>query len=203
VIVHDLALLAADTEIPAIVLDGNHEQHDWLTDQVTTRGLEDDGTCTLAAGVSFAPRGTLLVLDGARVLFVGGAVSIDRSLRTEGHDWFAAEALTPEQADLAIAQGPADLMLTHDCPRETGGTALNRIAAEWGTQAAEDSLANHTLISRVMAACGARRLVHGHLHRRYDEWIQTVGRAVLISGLDCNNTPMVESILLIDTLDDS
>jgi predicted phosphodiesterase len=199
VIVHDLAKLTADTGIGALVLDGNHEQHDWLAEQVATRGLESDGTCLLAAGVSFVPRGAMLKLGGARVLFVGGAVSIDRKERTEGYDWFAAEALTPEQADLAISRGPADLVLCHDCPRETGSWGLAQIAVAWGEQAAADSLYNHDQISRILASSGAARLVHGHLHRRYDEWVTSLGRSVLVSGLDCNGAYMDKSTLLIDT----
>jgi len=199
VIVHDLAVLAADTGIGALVIDGNHENHDWLREQVRARGLASDGTCELAVGVAYVPRGTLLELGGARVLFVGGAVSIDRAARTEGYDWFAAEALTPEQVDLAISRGAADLVLSHDCPRETGVWGLTQVAAVWGEQAAADSLYNHGLISRILANSGAGRLVHGHLHKRYDEWVKSGGRSVLVTGLDCNGTSMDHSTLLIDT----
>lgn len=56
---------------------------------------------------------------GNKMMFVGGAFSIDRAWRNEGYDWWADEELTHAELysmiDLYLEFKP-DIMVTHDCP---------------------------------------------------------------------------------------
>ena len=55
------------------------------------------------------------------VMFIGGAWSIDQSLRTEGKDWWRDEELSYEELDKLVTkfgQVKPRVMITHDCPTE-------------------------------------------------------------------------------------
>lgn len=53
------------------------------------------------------------------IMFIGGAYSIDKEWRTEGHDWWADEELSYNNFDLLISKAimcKPKIMVTHDCP---------------------------------------------------------------------------------------
>ena len=61
-------------------IDGNHDDH-WSIRDRETDELEKD--------IIYMPRGSTMQLDdGRNILFMGGALSIDKHLRREGWDWF-------------------------------------------------------------------------------------------------------------------
>jgi hypothetical protein len=54
------------------------------------------------------------------VMFVGGALSVDRKWRTEGLDWWPDEELSIAELDQLIdvyADAKPRIMVTHDCPQ--------------------------------------------------------------------------------------
>ena len=65
--------------------DGNHEDH-WSLKNIESNEIWPN--------VFYMKRGSVLTLeDGRNVLFMGGAVSIDKHMRTAGHDWFPEETI--------------------------------------------------------------------------------------------------------------
>jgi hypothetical protein len=80
------------------------------------RGNHDNpGTCK---------RHTQWIPDGTienKVMFIGGAYSIDQMYRTENQSWWADEELSTEElnnlVDVAVALKPT-VMVTHDCPQD-------------------------------------------------------------------------------------
>lgn len=61
------------------------------------------------------------------VMFVGGALSVDRNLRTEGLDWWHDEELSIVELDRLIdvyAGARPRIMVTHDCPDILEGTMI-------------------------------------------------------------------------------
>jgi hypothetical protein len=63
------------------------------------------------------------------IMFVGGAVSVDRAWCTEGYNWWPEEELSPAELQRLIAFFVANrprVMVTHDCPEEAAGVVLNR-----------------------------------------------------------------------------
>jgi hypothetical protein len=89
--------------------DGNHEDHDALA------SLEHLG---VYPNVYYMQRGmTLRLPDGRVVLFVGGARSIDASMRTPGRDWFEQEELRPEDVGF-LEDIHVDIVVSHTCPLE-------------------------------------------------------------------------------------
>lgn len=57
--------------------------------------------------------------NGTKIMFVGGAFSIDKAYRREGYDWWADEELSQaEMWDISLSyeKEKPDVMVTHDCP---------------------------------------------------------------------------------------
>jgi hypothetical protein len=104
---------------------GNHE--DWW-DLIYERQYIK-GPVEMQPSVYYMKRGeTLMLPDGRRVLFMGGADSIDKSMRTMGHDWFPQEIIT--QADIYNLpdpdEVPIDIVISHTCPEEFHDAMLQR-----------------------------------------------------------------------------
>jgi len=89
--------------------DGNHEDF-WSLAQRESDELEP--------GIIYMPRGSTYTLpDGRVMLFMGGAYSIDKHMRTIGIDWFPEEEI--RQSDFEnLPDIKVDIFITHTCPSE-------------------------------------------------------------------------------------
>jgi hypothetical protein len=89
--------------------DGNHEDF-W--------SLKDRDSDEIAPGIFYMPRGSTYTLpDGRVIMFMGGAHSIDKNMRTVGIDWFPEETIT--QSDIyKLPDIDVDIFITHTCPAE-------------------------------------------------------------------------------------
>jgi hypothetical protein len=89
--------------------DGNHEDHEALKNRTID---------LFWTNVFYQPRGTVRMLpDGRNVLFMGGALSIDKEYRTAGYDWFPEETIT--QRDIMnLPDVNIDIVITHTAPKE-------------------------------------------------------------------------------------
>lgn len=89
--------------------DGNHEDHESLKNRKTEE---------LWPGVYYMERGSVLVLpDGRKVLFIGGAYSIDKEYRTAGYDWFPDETITQRDIE-ELPDDKIDVVISHTAPIE-------------------------------------------------------------------------------------
>jgi len=97
-------------------LDGNHEDHEELA---KFRG-ENPTAHEVCPGVFYQERGSFMDLpDGRRILFMGGADSIDKGVRTPGFDWFPQEIIT--ERDLQrLPHGQVDIVCSHTAPKRFG-----------------------------------------------------------------------------------
>ena len=97
--------------------DGNHENH-WC--------IRDRTTDELAPNIFYMPRGSTYTLpDGRVIMFMGGAYSIDKMIRTEGIDWFREETITQKDL-LNLPDIKIDIFITHTCPKELVINLLNK-----------------------------------------------------------------------------
>jgi hypothetical protein len=72
----------------------------------------------IAAGINYMPRGSILTLeDGRRIMFIGGAQSIDRCRRCEGWDWFPEEIICALDI-VELPEVQVDIVISHTCPEE-------------------------------------------------------------------------------------
>lgn len=100
----------AGFQIPTFVIDGNHENFDYLE--------QFSGISEIATNVFYVPRGTVHEIDGRKIAFLGGACSVDKYIRLErNYPWYPQEVVTDE--DIARLDGvdSVDLMVTHVPPQ--------------------------------------------------------------------------------------
>lgn len=87
-------------------LDGNHENFNQL---------DLDGGAW-QPGWTYMPRGSVLEIDGYRLMFFGGASSIDKSSRTEGRSWWPQESIKYGEIQRTLEKElePVHALFTHD-----------------------------------------------------------------------------------------
>lgn len=96
-------------------IDGNHENHKWLSN------YQKFPVTNITNKISYINRGTILTIGKYNFLFVGGAFSVDRSLRELNVDYWTTETITEvqyeqiiqtlEERDITI-----DYLVSHDHP---------------------------------------------------------------------------------------
>ncbi|MCC5850179.1 MAG: metallophosphoesterase [Verrucomicrobia bacterium] len=138
--------------IPLHFCDGNHEDHAAL------RALE---ALEVFPNVFYQPRGSLLTLpDGRKVLFAGGARSIDREYRVVGEDWFAEEVLREHELE-GFPDTEVDIVVSHTAPREFDPLDLCH----------RDRDPSRICLSWVLHRMRPKLWVFGHFHRQAcGEW---------------------------------
>lgn len=179
------------------VVGGNHEnwdRWDWYTDN---NPKDYHGFTYLRSHIRIAPKVLKFGWNGKRILFVGGAVSVDKAYRKPGTEWWAGEQLTDAQVYQAMQTGPADFLFTHDCSNAT--PFRGRLKPDL------DSMAHRQKIDSVLRAVKPRYHFHGHMHTKYD-WENLVGAnangdAVYTQtyGLECDGHMNNMGLLDLDT----
>jgi Icc-related predicted phosphoesterase len=88
--------------------DGNHENH-WAINELCSNDI--------VKNVIYMKRGKVLTINDSNILFMGGASSIDRKVRTVGLDWFPEEVIS--QKDMYnLPNEKIDIVVSHTCPNE-------------------------------------------------------------------------------------
>jgi hypothetical protein len=175
----DATLAAQDAELWFV--DGNHEDFG----QLARLRPGPDGRERVTGRIWHLPRGHRWQWHGREWLALGGAVSLDRAVRTSGADWWAEEEITPKQAVAVINAGSCDVMVTHDCPGGVKHT-FPPPPPEWDRSDLRRSNAHRAMLGEVVAAVRPRWLMHGHLHIGYQRRVDLGGGPVEITGLDCD-----------------
>ena len=165
----------AQSGVPMVFIDGNHE----CFDELERRGATTDvgRFVELAPGVTYAPRGFAWEWDGVRFLSLGGAFSVDIDPdpfcrppwpgRVLGHSYWLQETITYADVDRAITEGPVDIMITHDAPELPDELRWFMEKNHYKLDGASRS--NRVAIRSVMDVVKPKLLVHGHIHHRYND----------------------------------
>ena len=100
-----------------ITCGGNHENWDKWNALANEQGHPD--LVQLAPDCFFAQRGSVHVINDIKHLFLGGAESTDKHMRSPGVDWWAGE--TPTYSDFSLFAARLedempDVVVTHDAP---------------------------------------------------------------------------------------
>jgi hypothetical protein len=107
----------------AVVL-GNHENYD-IIEKLPIIKKWGDEVRVLKRDVSeiyFFKKGAVYTINGKKVLTIGGALSIDKSSRSEGVSWWAQEELSKKELENSLIEivkhdKKFDYVLTHTCPK--------------------------------------------------------------------------------------
>lgn len=183
-----LERVCADFGVRVLVTPGNHE--DWR--HVNRVPIEERDTVGrvgwLTHHIAVLPRGHRFTLNGRSFVSLGGAPSVDFQYRSQGHDWWAEEAITELEAAAVAAAGPADVMLTHDSPMGPWWTPrVAEVCAtnDWGWPEEALAYAAHGRRVLTMAVEGVKPslLIHGHYHLVDETVIEHDGRSCRIVSL--------------------
>lgn len=158
-------------------IDGNHDDHprlNKLRGRVRVRGVE------IAPNVIYQPRGSVHEdEDGTRMLFLGGAPSIDQASRTEGESWWPEEVITQDDLDLALsAKGPIHVLVTHDAPDFPPD-----FAPKGSPKYQRDQLLSMKHVDKLIRHHRPTLHIHGHWHTAYT---RTHKNGTITIGLNCN-----------------
>lgn len=143
---------------------GNHE--DWMSLEAL---VEEHGRVPIEVikNVVYMPRSTTLDLpDGRRVLFIGGATSIDKTERLSWYDWFPNEVIGLEDMD-NLPDTNIDIVVSHTCPTEFK-EIINESAKDWRLndpwwlQKFADPSCNY--LSKVLHKYSPKYWFFGHFH---------------------------------------
>lgn len=166
----------ADNDVILEFLDGNHEDF-------TIIGRFDP-MMSQYRYVMHLPRGTRWQWHGRTWVALGGAVSLDRAVRLERDwGWWPEEEITEDQAAAVIGDGPADVMVTHDCPAGVRHSFPPPLSF-WDDRDLARSDVHRERLQRVVDAVRPRWLMHGHLHRAYQRQCDFGYGPVEVTGLD-------------------
>lgn len=108
---------ATELGVHVYVVDGNHENFDKLLEIP----VNDQGVRIIGPSLTHLPRGFVWEVEDKKLLFVGGAHSIDFDSRVayqRQHGikvWWSQETLVDSEVENAISAGKVDVLFTHDC----------------------------------------------------------------------------------------
>lgn len=183
----------AESPLPVLFLDGNHEDHESLRGAVAEvrarTPLNPTSPVPLGGSLLYMPRGARLVWGGVRVAALGGAHSIDRRLRTPGLDWFREESVDLDDLSLLEAGGPTDILLTHDVPAgaPVHGLPLEDMPKAWLGEL-PDALAHRILVQQGLDSVRPSVLLHGHFHTSWHHRLERPWGVCDVHGLDRDTT---------------
>jgi len=181
---------------------GNHDDLQALQ----SRPVEADGRRRVSEHIWHLPRGHRWVWGDTVWLAAGGAVSVDRYGRTEGVSWFRDEALTDAEVEQIVADGPVDVVVSHDAPwgTELLGRRLSldlpasECESSWPDDLLEQSDEHMARVRRLVDGVRASRVFHGHHHVRYEDEVAATQGPVQIIGLGDDRGPTAEACVLVD-----
>jgi hypothetical protein len=167
-------------------IDGNHEDFN----QLGAFRRDSDGRGHVAKDplervtrIWHLPRGYRWQWHGRTWLACGGAVSVDKAIRTKGKTWWPQEEITDAQEASIIAGGPADVLITHDCP---SGVVHSFPPPPdwWAPRDLARSDAHRERLQRIVDATRPAHIAHGHLHMAYQRCRNFGYGPVQVTGFD-------------------
>lgn len=184
-----LAEASIETDMYVEWIDGNHEDFNHLTN------IKFD----LGERFIYHQRGSIQKIDDTRVMFLGGATSVDRQWRVPYREWWPQEALTFMDVARANDFGLADIVLSHDAPYLP--PMLDDDTAPFPKIDLEISDLHRTIYRKIYSGAQPKAVFHGHYHVFYRKRHAEPWGEVDVHGLNCDGTSLFENVVVIDTED--
>jgi predicted phosphodiesterase len=169
--------LATGRRLKVLMLRGNH-------DDPAIWGERRDGWNERFEAIEILPDIALREIEGRKLLFVGGAISVDRthSQRIPGISWWEDEGVVPD-AESRVAEilrgEEIDVFVCHSAPigappPTSNDTPILRAFSTWDKALMSDLRKERALLSQLHRLSGAPLVIYGHFHQSYDETIDGV-----------------------------
>jgi hypothetical protein len=198
----DVSLALRHANALLYFVDGNHEDFRRLQaalEHAERTMLPGRSSIPVENGIQWMRRGARWTWQGRRWLACGGAVSLDKAARTEGHDWWPEEEITAAEEQEIIAAGPADVIVTHDCPAGVRHS-FPPPPYWWDVRDMARSDAHQERLQRIVDAVQPRWILHGHLHRSYARTVDFGYGPVQVTGLNCDGQAGNYAVLNVKTM---
>lgn len=166
-------------DIPIYWCDGNHENHKVIREKSS---LTPEKTVELLNNCFYVKRGSLLKLNETKVLFMGGANSIDKGVRTLGIDYFPEETISWADFENIQDERP-DIIISHTCPNEFVGDLQKKIHDSQGLNITLDGDPSRKALSVLLDQFNPKLWFFGHWHT----FVQKVHNNTLWTCLSTNN----------------
>ncbi len=153
-----ISAACSDNDISLWFCDGNHEDHDSLPHDTASEPVE------VAPRVHWVPRGTTLEWAATRLLFMGGAVSVDQFSRFPGKTWFPDEIPSNGQWQRAFAATDVDVVVAHDTIPGMPVSGLPALSIPWSIRRRASD--HRKRLASLQKSLKPRLWVHGHWHQR-------------------------------------
>lgn len=171
--------------IPLLFVEGNHDDPSALRGPLDPNGLREIGQ-----NLWHIPRGFRWTWHGETFLGCGGAHSVDRPWRRLGISWWPEETITEQDVERCVAGGPADWLITHDCP--TGvvipGIDDRTTPPPFPPMEILRAQEHRAVLRRIVDAVTPKFIFHGHYHVAYESTDNEVGATVV--GLADDSAPL-------------
>lgn len=182
---------AAEAGVGLWIIDGNHD-YPGLGERTDAGHVAWQTADPQIGGYCTIERGAVVTIDGTRVGFMGGAVSVDRDRRTLGRSYWIDETVNDDDVARAIDAGPVDVWLTHDA---VGVPPVLEKTSWPDPYLQHDVMIAESRMRSMFEALQPRLHVHGHFHVGY---AATTKYGVVV-GLGCED--VATSCIVVDTDD--
>lgn len=191
----ELSDIATDTGNQIYFIDGNHDNHKLIYKHLPDRHVRS--VTEIMPSLFFCDRGSIVNFNSDNWVCFGGAVSIDKARCTPDVNWWSTENHTQEDIDAinVLANVGLDIhgIFCHQIPY----SALPACLPEWHKipffstpEIMEESWNNCRLMQAIVDSLNPARVIHGHMHRTYDTFINNV-RYDGVSNLDGGRSPFI------------
>jgi predicted phosphodiesterase len=157
------------------------------------RGNHDDpayweNNCFQLSNIILVPDYTMISIGQTKVLCIGGAISIDRTLRKEGKDYWEAEVF---QYHESLLEGVSpDVVITHSAP-DICFPYTKEGAVDWMKKDSQlqydidQERHNHTLVYEKLKQSGSTptEWIYGHFHASHTDYFEET-KFVLLNELE-------------------
>ncbi|MFJ4295678.1 metallophosphoesterase [Curtobacterium sp. NPDC089689] len=143
-----------------LVTPGNHDDWERMSRWWTQH---DEAAYRVASRIWFLRPGTRFVMAGRSILSFGGASAFDRAHQP----WWPLSMPDPDRARSVAAQGPCDVLLTHEAVG-SGIRAVRRVIdgpSSWPVEEIDDSIRSRAVVDELRGAVHPAVALHGHIHR--------------------------------------
>lgn len=191
-------------DITLMFIAGNHE---WHPELLRLQSINEHtsgtpfGAVKIRSKIFWLPNGTNWTWHGKHWLGVGGAVSPDKSMRTEGHDWWPEEEITSAQSvALARIYGNQNIsvMLTHDRPINAF-IQLDPWPKEWDLPDKVRSEVHQAKLQYIVDAVQPELLIHGHYHMA--KFNEVTEEDYVYTCIALHRDGNIDNAILVDTQD--
>lgn len=206
--------------VPVHVIDGNHEDHQWIHESKSDKII----LAWSKANLHYHDRGTVIEMDGATIGFIGGALHADRRQKwadmwksslsgNRGNrvpadpvwaNWVTDGDL--KRALSAFTAAPPDLIISHSCP---AGIGIGMTGALHLIEDADRFITRAGFFAGPFHDCGEGGLtrlwrqlprrpsqwVFGHFHAKIDRMIEGTRFVCVGSTDDSDGVPGVQSVI--------